>query len=56
MTGDNSIPDDAAALVDEVLVKGVSDPGALLDLIAKLLPGAELRPRRPMLISKPNAG
>jgi hypothetical protein len=38
--------------VDAVLVKRTSNPGALLDLIEKLAPGAALRPRRSILVSK----
>jgi CheY-like chemotaxis protein len=53
LTGDTHLPKHVSACVDAVLVKGLSDPGALLDLIAKLVPAAELRPRRPMLFPKP---
>jgi CheY-like chemotaxis protein len=54
LTGDSQLPKDVAACVDAVLVKGLSNPGALLDLIQELVPNAELRPRRPMLIPKPS--
>ncbi len=53
LTGDNHVPDKVPTLVDAVLVKGVTNPGALLDLIEKLVPDATLRPRRPVLVSKP---
>ena len=50
LTGDGKLPDSACECVDAVLIKGASDPGTLLDTIQKLLPAAELRPRRPMLV------
>jgi CheY-like chemotaxis protein len=50
LTGDNSIPESAAVMVDAVVIKGVSNPKALLDLVEKLVPDAALRPRRDMLI------
>jgi CheY-like chemotaxis protein len=53
LTGDGRLPADAAKSVDAVLVKGVSNPAALLDLIEKLVPDARLRPRHPMLVMKP---
>lgn len=49
LTGDTRLPVRASECVDAVLVKGASNPRALLDLIEKLVPGAELRPRRDML-------
>jgi CheY-like chemotaxis protein len=49
LTGDNKLPQSALASVDAVLIKGSSDPAALLDLIQRLLPEAELRVRRPNL-------
>jgi CheY-like chemotaxis protein len=52
LTGDSHLPDHLAALVDAVLIKGVTNPGALLDLIQELLPKAELRPHRPTPFSK----
>ncbi len=57
LTGDTRLPKTACDVVDEVVIKGASNPGALFDLIEKLLPDAELRPRRPMLTGDPsNAG
>jgi len=55
LTGDSAIPESAAAIVDAVLIKGYSNPKTLLDLIAKLIPDAELRPRRDMLVSGKNS-
>ncbi len=52
LTGDSHLPDHVPALVDAVMVKGVTNPGELLDLIQELLPNAELRPRRPMVVSE----
>jgi len=52
LTGDASLPKSAHECVDEVLIKGTSSPGELLDLIQKLIPDAALRPRRPMLIQE----
>jgi hypothetical protein len=49
LTGDVRLPQSACECVDEVLIKGTSDPGALLDLVEKLTPGAALRPRRRIL-------
>ena len=54
LTGDSRLPQSACDVVDAVLIKGASNPTALLDLIEKLLPDAELRPRRPYLVSDPN--
>ena len=51
LTGDRHCPDHVYSLVDGVLVKGITHPGELLDLIQKLLPAAELGPRRPMVVS-----
>jgi len=53
LTGDSRLPESAIQSVDAVLIKGTSNPTALLDLIQKLLPDAALRPRRPMLVSDP---
>lgn len=50
LTGDSKLPDSVAKSVDAVLIKGVSNPRALLDLIKKLVPGAQLKPRRPSLL------
>ena len=47
LTGDSKLPDSACEIVDAVLIKGSSNPRALLDLVEKLVPGSELRPRRP---------
>ncbi len=55
LTGDSSLPESACQSVDAVLIKGASNPGALLDLIEKLLPDASLRPRRPMLVQQPQS-
>jgi two-component system, OmpR family, response regulator len=52
LTGDTKLPQSACEAVDEVLIKGASNPTALFDLIQKLLPNAELRPRRPVLIEE----
>lgn len=49
LTGDSNLPASAAESVDAVLFKGATNPGDLLDLVQKLVPAAELRPRRPML-------
>ena len=46
LTGDSKLPESACETVDAVLIKGVSNPRALLDLVEKLVPGAKLRPRR----------
>ncbi|HEY1732582.1 MAG TPA: response regulator [Terriglobales bacterium] len=43
LTGDWKPPQSAVDSVDAVLIKGMSDPHALLDLIRKLLPEAGLR-------------
>ncbi|HUI82722.1 MAG TPA: response regulator [Candidatus Binatia bacterium] len=53
LTGDANLPPSACECVDAVLTKGVSNPAALLDLIEKLVPEAELRPRRQMLFGEP---
>jgi len=53
LTGDAKIPDSAYQCVDEVLIKGTSNPRDLLDAIQRLLPNAALRPPRPMLITPP---
>ena len=52
LTGDHQLPEHVSAWVDAVLVKGASNPGALLDLIEKLVPDAVLRSRRPMIVRK----
>lgn len=54
LTGDASLPDSACACVDAVLIKGVSNPGMLFDLIEELVPDAELRARRTMLVKNPS--
>ena len=43
LTGDNRLAESASAVVDAVLIKGTSNPVALLELINKLVPDAELR-------------
>lgn len=53
LTGDTHLPPSAEGTVDAVLIKGTSNPGALLDWIQKLLPASELKPRRPRLVSEP---
>jgi CheY-like chemotaxis protein len=45
LTGDAKLPESAARCVDAVLIKGASNPRALLELVEKLVPGAHLRPR-----------
>lgn len=45
LTGDWKLPDSAAECVDAVLIKGASNPRALLTLIERLIPGTQLRPR-----------
>ena len=56
LTGDNQLPESAIASVNAVLIKGSSDPRALMDLIEQLVPDAELRTRKPMLVLDPNHG
>jgi len=53
LTGDAHLPDSARECVDAVLTKGQSSPAELFDIIRRLLPDAELRPLRPMLIPGP---
>lgn len=55
LTGDSKLPQSVCDSVDEVLIKGASDPRALFDQIQKLLPDAELRPPRVMLIKEPHS-
>jgi CheY-like chemotaxis protein len=55
LTGENHLPASAVSSVDAVLIKGASNPRALLDLIERLIPGAELHARRPMLVVDPNS-
>ena len=50
LTGDNKLPESAVQVVDAVLIKGASNPRSLFETIEKLLPGADLRPLRPMII------
>ena len=45
LTGDSKLPESAAECVDAVLIKGASNPRALMDLIEKLVPGAKLKAR-----------
>jgi CheY-like chemotaxis protein len=45
LTGDIRLPESACRSVDAVLIKGVSNPTALLDLIEKLLPNTTILPR-----------
>jgi CheY-like chemotaxis protein len=51
LTGDYKLPQRAVESVDAVLIKGMSDPRALVDLIQKLLSSA----RRPLAPSAPAA-
>ena len=51
LTGDSKLPQSTCELVDEVLIKGAGNPRALIDLIQKLLPDAELVPRKEMLFT-----
>jgi|GEM_PF-6043717 len=53
LTGDVHLPDHAFECVDAVLTKGLSSPAELFEIIQRLVPDAELRPRRAMLIPKP---
>jgi len=53
LTGDAKLPDSASECVDAVLIKGASNPTALMDLIEKLVPGAQLKPRRPSALDAP---
>ena len=46
LTGDVHLPDHACQCVDAVLTKGSSSPAELLDIIQRLVPDAQLRPRR----------
>ena len=55
LTGDSQLPAGACECVDAVLAKGVGSPADLLNIIQQLLPEAELRPRRPMLIPEPSS-
>ena len=48
LTGDSRLPKSVCDIVDEVIIKAASNPSALFDVIEKLLPDVELRPRRPM--------
>jgi CheY-like chemotaxis protein len=50
LTGDVHLPDHACQCVDAVLTKGLSSPNELLNIIQRLVPDAELRPRRAMLV------
>lgn len=56
LTGDVHLPESACECVDAVLTKGLSSPRELFAIIQRLLPDAQLRPLRPMLIpeSPPN--
>lgn len=53
LTGDSNLPSSAVQAVDAVIVKGCSNPGNLFEEIQELLPDAELRPRRPLLVKNP---
>lgn len=46
LTGDPAIPESAKQSVDAVFIKGVGSPAEMLDVIQKLLPGCQLKPRR----------
>jgi CheY-like chemotaxis protein len=54
LTGDAKLPECAKECVDAVLIKGASNPRDLLDTIQQLLPDAELKPRREMLVQEPD--
>ena len=53
LTGDFNLPKTASECVDAVLTKGLSSPGDLFEIIQRLVPDAELRPRRAMLSPTP---
>ncbi len=53
LTGDSKLPQSAQDSVDAVLIKGLSNPRDMLDMIQELLPHKELPERKPMLIEKP---
>ena len=53
LTGDAHLPAHVNQHVDAVLTKGLSSPDELLALIQRLVPDAQLRPRRPMLVPQP---
>jgi len=55
LTGDTRVPEIVYGCVDEVLLKGSSDPRTLLDTIQRLLPHARLKPRGPMIVASPPA-
>ena len=50
LTGDVLVPDYAFECVDAVLTKGLSSPAELFEIIQRLVPDAELRPRRAMSV------
>lgn len=54
LTGDVSLPASAREVVDAVLIKGASNPGALFELIERLVPDAALVPRKTMLVGNPS--
>ena len=54
LTGNPQLPGDAAETVDAVIIKGQSNPRALLDTIEQLLPEAKLAACPPMSDSKLN--
>jgi len=56
LTGDPILPDSARESVDAVLIKGASNPSALLDLIEDLVPDASLRARRPPILPGVSSG
>ncbi|HEU5401636.1 MAG TPA: response regulator [Terriglobales bacterium] len=51
LTGDSKLPDSATECVDAVLIKGASNPRALLELIERLVPGTQLKPRHETIIN-----
>jgi CheY-like chemotaxis protein len=53
LTGDAKVPGSARECVDEVLIKGASGPGDLLDTIERLLPGSRIKPRRERSLPRP---
>ena len=51
LTGDSKLPDSASQCVDAVLIKGASNPRALLELIERLIPGTQLKPRHDPILN-----
>ncbi len=53
LTGDPGIPKSAWECVDEVIIKGASGPGQLLEAIQRLLPQSRIRPQRESFVPSP---